>query len=68
MNEIIPPEMLNVPLDKIQLNLLTLFVASQILGRAYKGLRNEGGLRGLINGIWFGTNTPSTKGNEKNDS
>lgn len=38
--------------------LTALFVASQVLGRAYQAIRSGGGLRSIIRGIWFGTNTP----------
>lgn len=33
--------------------------------RAYHALRNGGGIRGVWNGIWFGTNQPKADGREK---
>jgi hypothetical protein len=64
MNDIIPPELLNKPLNQWQLDLLTIFILSQVVGRAYKGLKTQGGLRGIIHGIWFGTNQPTKDTNE----
>lgn len=59
--EQIPTEIMTKSLDEWQLNLLTIFVITQIIGRAYQGLKVQGGLRGIINGIWFGANSPTNK-------
>jgi len=58
MNEIIPPELASKPFSEWQLNLITVFIVTQILGRAYAAIRNEGGLKSILCAIWFGTNTP----------
>lgn len=36
---------------------LVLLAASPYITRAYHALKNGGGLKGIINSIWFGTNT-----------
>ena len=59
--ETIPPELLNTRLQDIQLNVLTLIIITQVLGRAYAGLKSGGGLVGLWRGIVFGTNTDKGK-------
>ena len=56
--EQIPTELLNQPFAEWQLNLLTLFVIVQVLGRGYAALKRGGGLVGIWKGIVFGTNTP----------
>ena len=56
--EQIPTELLNTNLKDIQLNVLTLIIITQVLGRAYAGLKSGGGLVGLWRGIVFGQNTP----------
>lgn len=57
MNEI-PSELMNLPLAQWQLNLTTLTLITMLLGRAYKGIRKGGGLRGLWRGLIFGENIP----------
>lgn len=42
---------------------LALIILAPILGRAYKALQNNGGLKGVWNAILFGTNVP-TKGSQ----
>jgi hypothetical protein len=59
--EQIPTELLNTNLKDIQLNVLTVIIITQVLGRAYAGLKNGGGLVGLWRGIVFGTNTDKGK-------
>jgi hypothetical protein len=59
--EQIPTELLNTNLKDLQLNVLTLIIITQVLGRAYAGLKNGGGLVGLYRGVVFGTNTPKEK-------
>ena len=54
----LPDELLNKPVSEWQLTGVTLLVIVQFLGRAYAGLRKGGGLKGLWQGIVFGTNTP----------
>jgi hypothetical protein len=58
MNDI-PAELLNAPLDKWQLNLTTLALIGMILGRAYKAIRQGGGLRGIYRGLVYGENVPN---------
>jgi hypothetical protein len=62
--DLIPDNLLNVPLKDLQLNLLTIFIVSQILGRGYSALKKNGGLRGIGSAIWFGTNTPTPTDND----
>jgi hypothetical protein len=50
---IIPPKYLSL--------LTALFVASQVLGRILQAIRLGGGLRSIVLGIWFGTNTKTGK-------
>lgn len=40
---------------------LTFFLLTPMLGRAYKALSNNGGLKGIWNAIVFGTNSPHNK-------
>lgn len=53
LNGIIPPKYL-APLT-------ALFVISQVLGRMLQAIRAGGGLRSIILGVWFGTNTKTDK-------
>lgn len=40
---------------------ITLFwLASQNLGRVIQSIRNGGGLKAILSGLWLGTNTPKT--------
>ncbi len=57
----IPPEVASVPIKQLftQINLTTCALLAMILGRVYKALRQGGGLKGLYQGIMFGTNIPS---------
>jgi hypothetical protein len=55
----IPDELLNTPLKNWQLNGVTALIAVQVLGRAFKALKNGGGLRGIFSAIVNGTNTPT---------
>jgi len=57
----IPTEYLTKPFQNWQLNLVSLFVASQVAGRVYTGLRSEGGLRGIARAIWTGSATASPR-------
>ena len=57
----IPAELLNTPLEKIQLNLLTLSWAWYLLRRGYANLRAGGGLYGLWIGLIHGDKTPEAK-------
>jgi len=43
--------------EKYRGTALVLLAASPYITRAYHSVRNGGGLRGIINSIWFGTNT-----------
>lgn len=43
----------------LQKYVLILVVLSPFLGRAWHSLRTGGGIRGIVNAIWFGTNTPT---------
>lgn len=54
----IPPDYLTEDFRNWQLNLNTLFVVFFLLGRAFKALRNGGGLVGVWRGIIFGENVP----------
>lgn len=54
----VPDDLMNKPFQEWQLNLTTLMVASQIIGRGIKGIRGGGGIKGFFTGIWLGTNTP----------
>ena len=40
---------------------LAIVILTPMLGRAYKALANNGGLRGIWNAIVFGTNSPHNK-------
>jgi hypothetical protein len=53
LNGVIPPKYL-APLT-------ALFVISQVLGRMLQAIRAGGGLRSIILGVWFGTNTKTDK-------
>lgn len=53
----IPDGLLNSPVSEWQLNGVTLVLAIMVVGRAYKAIRNGGGLIGLWHGLLFGTNT-----------
>lgn len=55
----LPEQLLNAPVKDWQLNGLTLLVVVQLLGRAYSALKSGGGLKGIWNGIVYGTNTPN---------
>jgi hypothetical protein len=60
MEEIV--NQLNGIIPQKYLSLLTaLFVGSQVLGRIAQSIRSGGGLRSIIRGIWFGTNTVTPK-------
>jgi len=43
--------------EKYRGTALVLLAASPYITRAYHSVRNGGGLKGIINSIWFGTNT-----------
>jgi len=43
--------------EKYRGTLLFLIAISPYLTRAYHALRNGGGLKGIINAVWCGTNT-----------
>lgn len=58
---IIPAEMLNKPFKEWQLDAVTLTIILMVLGRAYRSIRDGGGLRGLWNGLIYGTNIPKDK-------
>lgn len=45
---------------KYHATVLLLALASPYLTRAWHALSTGGGVRGIINAIWFGTNTPKT--------
>lgn len=49
LNGVIPPKYLSL--------LTALFVGSQVVGRMLHAIRNGGGLRAILMGVWFGTNT-----------
>lgn len=53
-----PTDWLNVIPAKYHGIALTLLALSPIIGRAIQSLRTGGGLKGMISGIWLGTNTP----------
>jgi len=35
-----------------------IFLVGPVLGRSVQAVRSGGGLKGIFNGIWLGTNTP----------
>lgn len=43
---------------------LLFFAVTPLLGRAFQALRNGGGIRGIINAIWLGTNVPKEVSDE----
>jgi hypothetical protein len=53
-------DLLNVIPPKWHTTALVLGIAAPYLTRAYHALRTGGGLRGVWNGIWFGTNAPKS--------
>ena len=44
--------------EKYRGSAMLLLIALPYLTRAFHALANGGGLRGIWNAIWFGTNTP----------
>lgn len=54
----LPEQLLTTNIKDWQLNGVTLLLLVQVLGRAFAGLKNGGGLVGIYRGIVFGTNTP----------
>ena len=59
MDEIvIPPELLNSPVQEWQLNGVTLVLAVMLVGRLYSAIRKGGGIKGLWRGLVFGENQP----------
>ena len=59
---------LNVLPAPLQKWVLIFVVLSPFIGRAWYSLRSGGGIRGIINAIWFGTNSPTDKTDSKGDS
>lgn len=57
---------LNVLPPALQKWVLIFVVLSPFIGRAWHSLRTGGGIRGIINAIWFGTNAPTDKADKGN--
>lgn len=57
MDDLIKP-LINLVPDKWRSTLTILAVLSPYLTRGYHSLKNGGGLRGVVQSIWFGTNVP----------
>lgn len=51
-------DLINIIPEKWRGTALVLVAASPYLTRAFHALTTGGGLKGIINAIWFGTNTP----------
>lgn len=55
-------DMMTKPFDEWQLNLTTVLVAVMFLGRMFKYMRSNGGLKSIVGSIWNGAvkgeNTP----------
>lgn len=49
---------LNYIPEKYRGTVILLVLLSPYLTRAYHALASGGGVRGIVNAIWFGTNTP----------
>lgn len=58
MGLILPPDMLDTNVRDWQLNGVTLLLLIQVFGRAYKGLKNGGGLIGIWKAIIMGVTPP----------
>lgn len=56
----IPAELATKPFHDWQLDLVTLFLIGQILGRAFTAIKAGGGLRGIWRAIMFGSSTAGT--------
>ena len=54
-------DLINVIPEKWRATVLVLLAASPYITRAYHAIATGGGLRGIIQAIWFGTNTPKDK-------
>jgi hypothetical protein len=52
---------LNLLPEKIRGPIAFVLLISPYITRAYHAIVNGGGLRGVINAIWFGTNVPKDK-------
>jgi len=50
-------DLLNLIPEKQRGTVLFALAVSPYVTRAFHAIRNGGGLRGIINSIWFGTNT-----------
>ena len=46
---------------------LLFFAVSPFLGRAFQALRNGGGIKGIVQAIWLGTNVPKTVAEDYKD-
>ena len=55
----VPAEYLSKPLKEWQLDVTTGTIALFVLGRAYKSIRQGGGLVGLVRGLLYGENVPN---------
>lgn len=51
-------DLLNVIPEKWRATVLVLLAISPYITRAYHAIATGGGLKGIIQAIWFGTNTP----------
>ena len=54
-------DVIHVIPEKWRGTVLVFIAISPYLGRAYHSVINGGGVRGMFNAIWFGTNTPKEK-------
>lgn len=55
---------LNYVPEKYRGAVILAVLLSPYLTRAYHALASGGGLRGIVNAIWFGTNTPKESSRE----
>lgn len=54
-------DIINIIPEKWRATVLVLIAVSPYITRAYHAIATGGGVRGIIQAIWFGTNTPKDK-------